>query len=261
MSAPLPPREDLLAIFDAEVRRISPDAAEGRPFAYDGPVMRIEFSATGVIHAPNDLGIDGPRLEALIERQVRHFADRGQPVEWKTYADDRPDTLIPLLLAAGFEPEPVEAVMVASSDAAGAPPPPGVRIRDAVDDDIPGITALLGEVWGADHGWLVGEFARLRANLGDGFRILVATADARIVSVAWVVMHPGTRFAGLWGGSTHPDFRRRGVYRALVAERAAIARESGFPYLRVDASAMSRPVLDALGFVQLTTTTPYVWSP
>jgi len=261
MTQPLPSREDLLALFDEEARSVTPDAAEGRPFAVDGPIMRIEFASTGVIRAPNDLRVDGPALEALIERQVRHFAERGKPVEWKTYADDRPDSLIPLLLAAGFEPDPVEAVMVASSSTASGTVPAGVRIREALDADVPAIADLLGEIWGADHGWLVEEFAALRAELGVGFRILVASAEGRIVSAAWLVMRPGTRFAGLWGGSTHPEFRRRGVYRALVAARAAIAHESGFPFLRVDASAMSRPVLDTLGFVQLTTTTPYVWAP
>lgn len=261
MTEPLPSREDLLSRFDAEARRLTPDAAEGRPFTLDGPVMRIEFANTGVVRAPNDLGIDGPALEALIERQVQHFSDLGKPVEWKTYADDRPDSLIPLLLAAGFEPEPVEAVMVASSAAATLPPPEGIRIRDARDADLAAIADLLGEIWGADHGWLISEFAALRDELGDGFRILVATAEGTIVSAAWMVMRPGTRFAGLWGGSTHPRFRRRGIYRALVSARAAIARDRGFPFLRVDASAMSRPLLGELGFVQLTTTTPYVWSP
>lgn len=262
MTEQLPPREDLLAVFDAEARRMSPDAAEGRPYAPDGPIMRVEFSTTGVIRAPNDLGLDGPALEALIERQVQFFGEREKPVEWKTYADDRPDSLIPLLLAAGFEPEPVEAVMVASSAmAASFNEPDGIRIRVALDLELPAIADLLGEIWGADHGWLIGEFAVLRDQLGDGFRVLVATADDRIVSAAWVVMRSGSQFAGLWGGSTHPDFRRRGIYQALVSARAAIAHDRGFPYLRVDASSMSRPVLDALGFVQLTTTTPYVWSP
>ena len=261
MTAPLPPREDLLAFFDAEARRLSPDAAEGRPFTLDGPIMRIEFSATGVIRAPNDLRLDGPRLGALIERQVRFFAELGKPVEWKTYADDRPDSLIPLLLASGFEPGPVEAVMVAPAVPTSSGAPEGVRIRDAVDLDLAEVADLLEEIWGADHRWLIGEFAVLRAQLGDGFRVLVATVENRIVSAAWIVMHPGTRFAGLWGGSTHPDFRHRGIYRALVSSRAAIARDRGYPFLRVDASPMSRPVLDALGFVQLTSATPYVWSP
>ncbi len=260
----LPSREDLLAFFDAEARRVAPAAAEGRPFALDGPIMRVEFESTGVVVAPNDLHVDGPDLERLIERQVRHFAERGLPVEWKTYADDRPDTLIPLLLAAGFEPEPVEAVMVASSSewrAGRVPEPVGVDIREAVDEEFTDVADLIGEIWGADHGWLVGEFQHLRAELGDGIRIFVATAEGRLVSAAWLVMRAETRFAGLWGGSTHPDYRRRGVYRTLVAARAAIAAQEGYPFLRVDASAMSRPVLDELGFVQLTTTTPYVWSP
>lgn len=261
MTEQLPPREDLLAYFDTEERRMSPDAAEGRSFGLDGPIMRIEFSATGVIRAPNDLGLDGPQLGALIERQVQHFAELGKPVEWKTYADDRPGSLIPLLLAAGFEPRSAEAVMVAPTAPTPSREPGGIRIRDALDRDLAEVAALLEAIWGADHQWVVREFGVLRARFGDGFRVLVATADDRIVSVAWLVMRPGTRFAGLWGGSTHPDFRGRGIYRALVSARARLARDRGYPFLRVDASSMSRPVLDALGFVQLTTTTPYVWSP
>jgi len=264
MSGRLPSREDLLALFDAECRRIAPDAAEGRPWALDPPIMRIDFETTGVIRAPNDLDVDGPALEQLIERQVQYFAERGLPVEWKTYADDRPDSLIPLLLAAGFEPEPVEAVMVASAATTAGdsvPGPSGIRIREARDEEFVAIAQLIGGIWGADHGWLVGEFTQLRSQLGEGLRILVACEGERLVSAAWIIMRPGTHFAGLWGGSTHPGWRRRGIYRALVARRAAIASANGFPYLRVDASAMSRPLLDAVGFVQLTTTTPYVWSP
>ncbi|MBI0320141.1 GNAT family N-acetyltransferase, partial [Streptomyces javensis] len=50
-----------------------------------------------------------------------------------------------------------------------------------------------------------------------------------------------------------------GVYRALVAFRARIAADRGCRYLQVDASGMSRPILRRLGFVPLTTTTPYVY--
>jgi GNAT superfamily N-acetyltransferase len=258
----LPPRDELLAIFEAEARLLGPEAAEGRPFVIDGPVMRIEFPSTGMIHAPADLGVDGPALEALIERQVRFFADRGLPVEWKTYAGDRPEALLPLLLAAGFEADPVEAVMVASSATPSAHEVAGVVIRDARPDDFGAIGELLREVWGTDNAALLAELQELRDELGpEGIRILVAEADHRPVSVAWLIMRRGHRFAGLWGGSTHPDHRGRGIYRALVAERARIAAAAGFRYLRVDASEMSRPVLDRLGFVQLTTTTPYVWSP
>lgn len=59
------------------------------------------------------------------------------------------------------------------------------------------------------------------------------------------------------GGGTLPAWRGRGVFRALVAHRAALAGAAGFRYLYVDASADSRPILHRLGFVQLATTTPF----
>ncbi len=53
----------------------------------------------------------------------------------------------------------------------------------------------------------------------------------------------------------------RGIYRALVAERAQRARQRGFRYLQVDASDESRPILERLGFIAVTTTTPFTWTP
>ena len=46
-----------------------------------------------------------------------------------------------------------------------------------------------------------------------------------------------------------------------LAHRARLAAERGCRYLEVDASDDSRPILERLGFVAVTTTTPYVWSP
>jgi hypothetical protein len=40
-----------------------------------------------------------------------------------------------------------------------------------------------------------------------------------------------------------------------------LAREPGIRYLQVDASPDSRPILERLGFLALTTTTPYIWRP
>jgi GNAT superfamily N-acetyltransferase len=76
-----------------------------------------------------------------------------------------------------------------------------------------------------------------------------------------VVFRAGTEFAALWGGSTLARWRGRGIYRALVADRARRAATRGIRYLQVDASADSEPILRRLGFHAVTTTTPYVWSP
>lgn len=74
-------------------------------------------------------------------------------------------------------------------------------------------------------------------------------------------LHPGSGFAGLWGGGTVPAWRGKGIYRALVAHRARSAAEGGYRYLQVDASDQSRPILQRLGFLALSTTTPYEYRP
>jgi hypothetical protein len=54
--------------------------------------------------------------------------------------------------------------------------------------------------------------------------------------------------ATLFGGSTLPEARGHGAYRALVAARWRDAAARGTPYLVTQAGPMSRPILAALGF-------------
>jgi hypothetical protein len=58
-----------------------------------------------------------------------------------------------------------------------------------------------------------------------------------------------------------PEWRHRGIYRALVTYRARLADSRGFTMLQVDASSDSRPILERLGFIAITTTTPYIYTP
>ncbi len=81
------------------------------------------------------------------------------------------------------------------------------------------------------------------------------------VCAARIEFSPGTEFAGLWGGGTHPQWRGRGIYRALVRYRAELAASRGYKYLTVDASPDSRPILERVGFTRLAVTTPYIWTP
>jgi hypothetical protein len=49
------------------------------------------------------------------------------------------------------------------------------------------------------------------------------------------------------------------VFRSLVAYRARLARDRGYRYLQVDASADSSPILQRLGFAELARTTPFIY--
>src|SRR5258707_10581593 len=91
--------------------------------------------------------------------------------------------------------------------------------------------------------------------------MVVAMAGDEPVCSARIDFYAGTQFAGLFGGGTLPQWRGRGIYRALVAHRAQLAAARGYRYLQVDASPESRPILGRLGFARLALTTPYTWSP
>jgi hypothetical protein len=80
----------------------------------------------------------------------------------------------------------------------------------------------------------------------------------RAVSAGWLVPLAGTQFAGLWGGNTLAPNRGRGIYRALLAQRARVAVERGYSILEVDASDDSRPILERLGLHVVGGAVPYV---
>ena len=61
----------------------------------------------------------------------------------------------------------------------------------------------------------------------------------------------GEHAVSLFGGSTLPEARGRGAYRALVAARWADAVQRGTPVLVTQAGPMSRPILAQLGFREL----------
>lgn len=233
----------------------------------DGPVVRVEYTNRGLVSYRSLEGWEGEELDALIARQRDYFAAKGQAVEWKTRGHDLPADLPERLVAAGFRPEERETVVIAESAAIvdrlrGRENVEGTTIRKVTDPaDFERIAAMESAVWGADWSWLVDDLTRRQEGDPELLDVFVAEAGGEVVSAAWAAHKKGTDFTGLWGGSTLAEWRGRGIYKALVAVRAARAVELGNRYLQVDASDDSSPILQRLGFVAVTTTTPYVFTP
>jgi GNAT superfamily N-acetyltransferase len=142
--------------------------------------------------------------------------------------------------------------------------PGGVALRwVTADGDMHRIAALTSAVWGQDWSWLGEHLISRVAAAPDDIAVLVAEAGGEVVSAGWLAFfQPGAdSFACLLGGSTLPQWRGRGIYRALVAARAQRAAARSVKYLQVDASDDSAPILRRLGFRAVTTTTAYVWTP
>jgi len=175
-----------------------------------------------------------------VEPLVARMREVEGHVEWKYYSHDGPE-LREQLLVAGLEPEGEETVVVA--EAASIPPPPeDVEIRIVSEEFVD----LAADVFGS------------RFDLPEKAVAVVAVVDGQAVSGGRVDLEEDTEFAGLFGGVTLPEFRRRGLYRATVAKRAELAREGGYRWLYSDALPTSRPILERLGFVAITTTTPFI---
>jgi GNAT superfamily N-acetyltransferase len=264
----VPDASQLLLAYDAQLRdRVPERLPEGVTAERDGPLVRfVGFEGGGFVGYRDLAGIDGAELDALIARQVEVFADRGERFEWKLHGHDLPADLPERLRAAGFVPEEIETVVIAPVDAIAGDPllPEGVSLREVVERaDFDRIGAMEEAVWadGSTRSWLAESLEKEQTADPDAISIVVAEAGDEIVCAAWVRFEGGTDFATLWGGGTLQAWRGRGIYRAIVAYRANLARERGHHYVQVDASADSRPILERLGFVAVTTTTPYVWSP
>jgi GNAT superfamily N-acetyltransferase len=125
-----------------------------------------------------------------------------------------------------------------------------------------GVAALVGvhdEVFGGDHAAIGSAITAALAVQPRPVEAVIAVAGDTAISAGRVEFPDDSDFAGLWGGGTRPGWRGRGVFRSLVAYRARLARERGYRYLQVDASAESSPILQRLGFVELARTTPLIY--
>ncbi|XAZ31016.1 GNAT family N-acetyltransferase [Paenarthrobacter ureafaciens] len=95
--------------------------------------------------------------------------------------------------------------------------------------------------------------------MDDSIELWVAEAEGRMVSAGRLEPVPGTDFAGIWGGATLPEWRGRGIYRAITARRAQSALARGKTLINSDSTEFSRPILERSGLIKVSTTTPYRW--
>jgi GNAT superfamily N-acetyltransferase len=253
-------------VYDAQLRAwMPPVLPAGTAIDQDGPLVRVAgLDERGFVTYRSLAGLSGDEVDGLIARARDFFAARGQAVEWKLHGHDTPADLPERLRRAGFAPEEQETVVIGLAAPLAAPSndPEGVTLREVTAlPDLERIAAMESDVWAEDRSFLAKALFDELAADPAGTTVVVAEADSQVVCAGWVRYIGGSGFATLWGGSTRPEWRRRGIYGAVVRYRARLAVERGYEYLEVDASDDSRPILERAGFVPVTTTTPWVHTP
>ncbi|MCY7399641.1 MAG: GNAT family N-acetyltransferase [Nocardioides sp.] len=259
---------DLLQAYDDQLRREG-EVGRAADVEHHGPLLWAVFDHGGFVTYRDLGGLEGDALDRLIDETVAHFRDDTEvpSFEWKSRGHDLPADLGDRLVARGLVAEPVETVMVgeASLLAVDVPLPEGVVVRRAGEGgdlrgDMSRMLAAQEVIFCGNRGpSLASSMADLEG--GDSeFWLAEVVASGEVVAAGRLTVVPGTTFAGVWGGATLPQWRGRGIYRALVAARARAALARGVRLINSDCTDMSRPILERSGLVAVTTTTPYVWT-
>lgn len=246
--------EKVLALFDTE-QRIMIEHPEARKETLPHLVRFIR-------PAPGSSFITYSRLDestadAVIQSQVEDFRQRGLHFYWKVYGHDTPADIKQRLVNHGLAMDPNESGSLMVLDVQEAPQAllqpvtadirqikHGWGIRDAI--------TVMEQVWG-------GKFTWMRDRMGGHLKIpgylslYVAYEKRKPTCTAWTYFSANSQFASLWGGSTVPEARGKGLYTQILAVRVQEAIRRGRRFLYLDANQNSRPIVEKHGFQFLTT--------
>jgi GNAT superfamily N-acetyltransferase len=206
--------------------------------------------------------LDEHTADAAIEAEIAYFSALGKPFEWKVYDTDAPADMGRRLVQHGFEPGEPESFMALDPSAITAPLAERDLCVEVTDEQGIGDAIAVQEiVWGRDFSGQLTHLLDLKAASPDSAAIYVVYDGSTPVSAAWIVYTDDSPFAGIWGGATVERYRGKGYYSALLHKRINDARRKGVAHLIIDASPMSRPIVEKYGFKFVATTTPYSYEP
>ncbi len=204
----------------------------------------------------------GPALADAVSEVRALLRQEGVPAAtWEVGPSSTPD---PEALCLGLQalgmvpaPDPVAAAMVLC-EAPRLPmeSPPGeapLRVERATTlADFRSGQELLWQCFGfpPDEAALAAVEVEFRhAQSAPDWQRYLAWQGEQLVAAADAIITPWAMVLG--GGATLPEARGRGAYRALLAARWQEAQRRGTPWIVIQAGAMSRPILQRLGFQEV----------
>jgi len=256
--------QEYLEAYDRQLRT---DAETPSAIAVErlGPLRLVTFAGgRGFVTYQDFGGADAVTIAGWVQEALAHYrADAViTRVEWKTRGHDRAPGLHEALVSSGFVPDEPESIMIGEARrlAVDVVLPDEVGLREITSEpDVRAMCAMQAEIFGDPDIEEMANATMRRLATGDGMQLWVAEAGGQIVGAGRLEPVAGTEFAGIWGGATRPQWRGRGIYRALTAARARSALALGKRLMHSDSTEFSRPILERAGLVKISTTTPYRW--
>jgi GNAT superfamily N-acetyltransferase len=186
--------------------------------------------------------------DVLAEVRSLLRARRRDRTQWEIGSAAEPPDLVERLLERGLvrDTEPYAVALLLTTEPPLGPPEIIAR-RVETFDEFAAAHAVQAEAFGTPED----EIAESRASLRERWRdtpniVYAAWLDGAVVGAGTCA--PTPKGLLLYGGATLERARGRGAYRALLRARWDEAAARGTPALMTQAGAMSRPILERLGF-------------
>lgn len=263
-------RESLVAMYDAQLRGDA-EMYDAPTVTAIGPVLAGTFPVRRrcfVTYPP--FAMAGSEVDDLIEHVIAHAVadERVDHIKWKLREHDPVPELLQRLQEHGFTVDETETVLAGHVEDLIASDPgvaDGYTAECAVTElALRQAERLAGRVFGDSPQRIreqEDELIERWRDAPESFEMwLVRDAEGSVVCSGRVDFVDGTDFAGLWGGACDRAHRGRGLYRALVAQRAQSAQARGKRYIQVDCSEDSRPILERAGLTPITMVTAAIWN-
>lgn len=198
--------------------------------------------------------LDPDEADAVIDATIAEYRALGLTFRWAVDRRSAPADLGARLERRGLVPREVVGMARATED---APPSDGALAIERVDPvSEPLYTAVACAGWGDRDSGPAGVANQVALRDPDRNRLYLARCGGEPAGVAASVMFP--RSVYLLGAVVLPAFRRRGLYRALVAARLADAAATGRALATSHARATSSaPLLAKMGFTEVARFTVY----
>ncbi|MEZ5185456.1 MAG: GNAT family N-acetyltransferase [Candidatus Nanopelagicales bacterium] len=257
-------RTELLAAYDEQLRADA-ETSGAVGVRQLGPLRLATFAGGRGFVTYRDLnGADTGALRRLVTSTLAHYAADPEiyRIEWKTRGHDQAPGLHEALVANGFVAQEPESIMLGETRmlVQEVPLPPDVSLRRITsEDDVRAMSSMSDVAFGDTPSEDTADALLRRLALDDGTELWVAEVGGQVVGAGRLEPVFGADFAGIWGGATREDWRGRGIYRALTAERARSALRMGKTLIHSDSTEHSRPILERAGLTKASTTTPYQW--
>lgn len=202
---------------------------------------------------------DEATIEAAIDAAIGEYQRLGIAFRWRVDPASTPADLGERLARRGMTASATIGMARSTAPLPGELAP-GVEAVRVGPGEVDAYTMLTARGWSVDPGPLDSFHRRIVDDPTSRTALFVASVDGAPAGAAAVEVRPSSAF--LLGGVVLPEFRGRGVYRALLTARLGLAAARGVELAVTHAIAStSGPILARLGFVEVARFSVFHWAP